>query len=209
MEAYHRFRQLAQALLEINEKICRARPVEQELVPAKKTAEIIQQEVAREAEHLLQLLLGAGEQTAPLDLEAVEMAIRGSMHQAGAAVISHVGVPSAQLRTATTRLRRPRPLCRVTFETGADRGGQCRMRAPLISVRELPSWSVSGRLITSGTGWQARRRHGEPSSSTQGMRRHPLRTRRSCGRLEDSTKASRKPNKPWSLILCQLITMTR
>ena len=36
VEAYHRFRQLAQALLEINEKICRARPVEPELVPAKK-----------------------------------------------------------------------------------------------------------------------------------------------------------------------------
>jgi hypothetical protein len=36
VQAYHRFRQLAQALLEINEKICRARPVEQEPVPAKK-----------------------------------------------------------------------------------------------------------------------------------------------------------------------------
>jgi hypothetical protein len=36
VEAYHRFRQLAQELLEINEKICRARPVEQELAPAKK-----------------------------------------------------------------------------------------------------------------------------------------------------------------------------
>jgi hypothetical protein len=36
VEAYHRFRQLAQELLEINEKICRARPVEQELNPAKK-----------------------------------------------------------------------------------------------------------------------------------------------------------------------------
>jgi hypothetical protein len=36
VEAYHRFRQLAQDLLEINEKICRARPVEPELVPAKK-----------------------------------------------------------------------------------------------------------------------------------------------------------------------------
>jgi hypothetical protein len=36
VEAYHRFRQLAQELLEINEKICRARPVEQERTPAKK-----------------------------------------------------------------------------------------------------------------------------------------------------------------------------
>ena len=36
VETYHRFRQLAQALLEINEKICRARPLEQELTPSKK-----------------------------------------------------------------------------------------------------------------------------------------------------------------------------
>jgi hypothetical protein len=36
VQAYHRFRQLAQELLEINERICRARPVEQELTPAKK-----------------------------------------------------------------------------------------------------------------------------------------------------------------------------
>jgi hypothetical protein len=36
VEAYHRFRQLAQDLLEINERICRARPVEQELTRSKK-----------------------------------------------------------------------------------------------------------------------------------------------------------------------------
>jgi hypothetical protein len=36
VQAYHRFRQLAQALLEINEKICHARPVAQEAVPPKK-----------------------------------------------------------------------------------------------------------------------------------------------------------------------------
>ena len=36
VEAYHRFRQLAQELLNINERICRARPVEPELTPAKK-----------------------------------------------------------------------------------------------------------------------------------------------------------------------------
>src|SRR5437660_749169 len=36
VETYHRFRQLAQELLEINEKICRVRPVEQELTPSKK-----------------------------------------------------------------------------------------------------------------------------------------------------------------------------
>jgi len=36
VEAYHRFRELAAQLLEVNEKICRARPVEQELTPQKK-----------------------------------------------------------------------------------------------------------------------------------------------------------------------------
>lgn len=36
VEAYHRFRQLAQQLLEVNEKICRARPVGEELTPRKK-----------------------------------------------------------------------------------------------------------------------------------------------------------------------------
>jgi len=36
VEAYHRFRHLAQQLLEVNEKICRARPVEEELTPQKK-----------------------------------------------------------------------------------------------------------------------------------------------------------------------------
>jgi hypothetical protein len=36
VDAYHRFRELTQKLLEINERICGARPVEQELTPSKK-----------------------------------------------------------------------------------------------------------------------------------------------------------------------------
>lgn len=36
VEAFHRFRQLSQELLEINEKICRARPVEDPLSPEEK-----------------------------------------------------------------------------------------------------------------------------------------------------------------------------
>ncbi len=36
VEAYHRFRQLSQELLEVNEKICRARPVEDSLSPQEK-----------------------------------------------------------------------------------------------------------------------------------------------------------------------------
>ena len=36
VEAFHRFRQLAQRLLDVNEKICRARPVEESLTPQEK-----------------------------------------------------------------------------------------------------------------------------------------------------------------------------
>lgn len=36
VEAFHRFRQLSQQLLEVNEKICRARPVEETLSPEEK-----------------------------------------------------------------------------------------------------------------------------------------------------------------------------
>ena len=36
VEAYHRFRQLSQELLEVNERICRARPVEESLSPQEK-----------------------------------------------------------------------------------------------------------------------------------------------------------------------------
>lgn len=36
VEAFHRFRQLSQELLEVNEKICRARPVDDTLSPEEK-----------------------------------------------------------------------------------------------------------------------------------------------------------------------------
>jgi hypothetical protein len=36
VETYHRFRELSQKLLDLNERICRARSVEQELIPSKK-----------------------------------------------------------------------------------------------------------------------------------------------------------------------------
>jgi hypothetical protein len=56
--------------------------------------------VAREIERLLGLVLRAGDRV-PLDLEAVEMAVRSSMHQAGAAVLDQLlefDPPSAEQR---------------------------------------------------------------------------------------------------------------
>ncbi len=46
--------------------------------------------MAREVEHLLGVVLRAGDRSGPLDLEAVEMAVRSSMHQAGAAVLDQL-----------------------------------------------------------------------------------------------------------------------
>jgi hypothetical protein len=56
----------------------------------KKTAEIIRQEISRELEHLLQLLFSEQRNRGGLDLEAVEMAIRSAMHQAGASTLSRL-----------------------------------------------------------------------------------------------------------------------
>jgi hypothetical protein len=36
VEAFHRFRELSSELLEVNEKICQARPVEESWLPAEK-----------------------------------------------------------------------------------------------------------------------------------------------------------------------------
>jgi len=74
----------------------------------KNPVEIIQQKVAREVEHLLRLLMRTGEPTAPLDLEAVEMAIRGSMHQEGAAVLHPLlefPPPARDCRHGQTRVK--------------------------------------------------------------------------------------------------------
>jgi hypothetical protein len=54
----------------------------------KKTAILLQQEITRELEHLLQLIFSERGRTGRLDLEAIEMAMRSAMHQAGAAALS-------------------------------------------------------------------------------------------------------------------------
>ena len=57
--------------------------------------------MAREIEGLLGLVLRAGDRSGSLDLEAVEMAVRSSMHQAGAAVLDQLlefDPPSAEQR---------------------------------------------------------------------------------------------------------------
>lgn len=56
----------------------------------KKTAEAIGQEIAREVDQLLRVLFQARRKTGRLDLEAIEMAVRSAMHQAGAAALTEL-----------------------------------------------------------------------------------------------------------------------
>jgi hypothetical protein len=56
----------------------------------KKTAEAIQQEVAREIEQLLRTIFTGVRKTGHVDLEAIEMLVRSAMHQAGATVLTEL-----------------------------------------------------------------------------------------------------------------------
>jgi len=67
----------------------------------KKTAEAICQEVTREVDQLLRVIFNAGRKTGRVDLEAIEMAVRSAMHQAGAAALTELlqfPVPEADQR---------------------------------------------------------------------------------------------------------------
>lgn len=106
VEAFHRFRQLIQELLEVNEKICRARPLDDACPRRKKTAEAIRQEVAREVEQVLQVVFRARRKTGAVDLEALEMAVRSAMHRAAAGALRQLlrfPAPPADQRSLACR----------------------------------------------------------------------------------------------------------
>src|SRR5438105_3289860 len=70
--------------------------------PGKKTAEAIQQEVAREITQLLRILFAARGKTGQVDLEATEMVVRSAMHRAGAKALTKLlefAVPAPGRRT--------------------------------------------------------------------------------------------------------------
>jgi len=87
----------------------------------KKTAEAIRQEVTREVEQLLRAIFTGRRKTGRLDLEAIEMAVRSAMHQAGAAALTELlqfPAPTADQRSlacpcgqqAHYRELRPKPV---------------------------------------------------------------------------------------------------
>lgn len=92
----------------------------------KKTAAAIHQEIAREIDTLLGLIFAERRKTAAVDLEAVEMALRAALHQAGAASLSQL------LRPGTA----PQP------SLACPCGGQARFKG----LRPKPLVTVLGRV---------------------------------------------------------------
>lgn len=93
--------------------------------------------MAREVEHLLQLIFSERGKTGGLDLEAIEMAMRSAMHQAGAAALSELlqfDPPGPEQRQRALRVRPHSPLCGATLETRADGGRRGGMPASLLPV---------------------------------------------------------------------------
>src|SRR3979411_2233164 len=67
----------------------------------KKKAAAVRQEVGREVDRLLRVIFNAGRKPGGLDLEAIEMAVRSAVHQAGAAALTqllHFEAPAADQR---------------------------------------------------------------------------------------------------------------
>ena len=89
--------------------------------PGKKTAEAIQTEVVREVDRLLRVVFRSRRKLGCLDLEALEMAVRSAMHQAGAAALTQLlqfpapaadqrNIPCACGNQAQYRERRSKPV---------------------------------------------------------------------------------------------------
>jgi hypothetical protein len=88
---FRRFQALAQELIAINQKICRLRPVTKaEAFLVKKKGGSAAARNPPRSRGFLQRIFREQQNRVGLDLEAVEMAIRSRMHQAGAAVSSQL-----------------------------------------------------------------------------------------------------------------------
>jgi hypothetical protein len=95
---------VSREFLEVNEKIASAGLSGRVCHRRKKTAESIQQEVAREVEQLLRTIFTGVRKTGHLDLEAIEMLVRSARHQAGASMLTELlGLLTAVGKTFVSR----------------------------------------------------------------------------------------------------------
>jgi hypothetical protein len=103
---YHWLRDLSRDLRGIDEKICRARPVEDTLTPEEEKRPRRSRSkffsLARLVATLLELMFAERRPTGRTDPEAIEMAFRAALHRAGAWALGRwlrFGEPDQQLRS--------------------------------------------------------------------------------------------------------------
>ena len=90
MAEFHQLQELCEQVVVVSEQLCAARPVETTFYLQEKNAEAIQREVERGLSGVLRIVFQDRRKTGGLDLEALEMAMRTAMHQAGAAAMSQL-----------------------------------------------------------------------------------------------------------------------
>jgi hypothetical protein len=88
--AFRQCQELSRSFVAVNEQIWQARPVEETLTPQEKTAEAIQQEVAQEVNRVLQVVFNGWHKTGRIELEAIDLLVRDSMHRADAATVQRL-----------------------------------------------------------------------------------------------------------------------
>jgi hypothetical protein len=111
----------------------------------KKTAEAIRTEIAREVTTLSGRIFAERKQTGGMDLEAVEMGFRASLHQAGRRLsLSCCSSPSLPPNSAT--FRAPAANTRITANCARDglspHWARWNCRAPGIYVRTVTAASL-------------------------------------------------------------------
>jgi len=86
VHAFHHFRELSERLIQINEEICEHRRVEEQVVK-KNLMATFREEIEQEIEDFLARVLRDQDRMGHLDLEALELALRSSMHQIGGVLL--------------------------------------------------------------------------------------------------------------------------
>jgi hypothetical protein len=98
---FHRLQKLTDELIVLNQKICELRPVEQEpggwSAQEKKPAAALHQEISREINAWLTRIFAERRRTGQTDLEAVEMGLRATLHQVGAAALQQLCITKKRL----------------------------------------------------------------------------------------------------------------
>ena len=153
VEAFHRFQSLSRELLEVNEEICKARPVEDTLTPQeKKTALAIQLEVQRELDGILRVLFQGWRKEGRLDLESAETAIRASMHRAAAAALGEAF--AARFAQMGDHESGAAPGSTTHFSVVDRHGNFCAVTQTLLSIFGSRVVSPStGVLLNNGIMW--------------------------------------------------------